>query len=56
MRNEAADFFHFSAEEHLADYIEEQKKQAVSTSILSEVQSTMTRVKAFRSPWKHLGI
>lgn len=56
MRIEAADFFHNSAEEHLADYIEHQKKEAVETSILSEVQSVATRVKSFTSPLRHLGI
>jgi hypothetical protein len=56
IRGEAADFFHLSAEEHLHDYIEDQKKSAVNASILSEVQTTMTRVRAFTSPWKHLGI
>ena len=56
MRGEAADFFHDSAEEHLREYIEDQKKRAVDGSILSEVQSTMTQIRSFTSPWKHLGI
>jgi len=56
MRDEAAEFFHASAEDHLEEYIENQKKEAVDSSILSEVRSTMTRVKYFTSPWKHLGI
>jgi hypothetical protein len=56
MRSEAADFFRDSAEEHLREYIEDQKKRAVDGSILSEVQSTMTQIRSFTSPWKHLGI
>src|SRR5215813_15391846 len=48
MRNEAAEFFHNSAEEHLKDYIEAQKKAAVDSSIVSEV-------KNFTSLWRHLG-
>jgi hypothetical protein len=49
MRNEAADFFHASAEEHLRDYIDTQKKAAVDPSILSEVRN-------FTSLWRHLGV
>jgi hypothetical protein len=56
MRNEAADYFHAAAEDHLEEYIEDQKKEAVKESILSEVESAMTKVKSFTSPWKHLGI
>jgi hypothetical protein len=56
MRNEAADFFHAAAAEHLHEYIEDQKKDAVDASILSEVKGTMTQVRSFTSPWKHLGI
>jgi hypothetical protein len=56
MRSDAAEFFHISAEDHLEDYIEQQKREAVNASILSEVRSAMTRIRSFTSPWKHLGI
>ncbi|MGB8363557.1 MAG: hypothetical protein WCE20_03375 [Rhizomicrobium sp.] len=46
IRNEAAEFFHAAAEEHLADYIEQQKEEAVDNSILSEVEE-------FTDPWRH---
>jgi hypothetical protein len=49
MRNDAGDFFHVAAEEHLQDFIEHQKKKAVDESILAAV-------KAHTSWWKHLGI
>ncbi len=49
MRNEAAEFFDESAKEYLAEYIENEKKSAVATSILDSV-------KNYTSPWKHLGI
>ena len=56
LRKEAAEFFHSSAEEHLREYIEDQKKEAVDRSIISEVKSIASRVKEFTAPWKHLGI
>src|SRR5438105_10949952 len=49
MRNEAADYFHFAAEEHLRQWTADQIKQGVDSSILAAV-------KSFTSWWKHLAI
>jgi hypothetical protein len=47
MRSQAAEFFQSAATEYLKDYIEEQKREAVRRSILSEVQN-------FTSPARHI--
>jgi hypothetical protein len=49
MRDEAASFFDSSSKIYLAKYIEEQKKEAVGQSILSEV-------RRFSNPWRDFGI
>jgi hypothetical protein len=49
MRTEAADFFHNAAEEHLKDYIEQQKKEVLDSAIIADV-------RRFTSPMRHLGI
>ena len=49
MKEEAARFFDSAARDYLKDEMEDEKKEAVNQSILSEV-------KGFTSPWRHLGI
>jgi hypothetical protein len=49
MRQEAERFFDAAARAYLSDEIEQEKKRAVETSILSEI-------KLHTSPWRHIGI
>jgi hypothetical protein len=43
MRDEAANYFQFASREYLQEYIEDQKNEAVNSSILNEVRLACTR-------------
>lgn len=60
MRSEAVQYFDAAAKLYLADQTEEEKKKAISQSILAEIaasnSATLAEIKQFTSPWKHVGI